>query len=125
MTELKFKIFATDGKIIRELFFITHNDKGDFYFGYIHPNEGSVKYSRHVSGEMHSTVHGIMGIRQNLSNFKGLEQLLNMAISRDVLEKPKHGKLYGGGKFDGSAFIDVRNYNENICINVTYLNRIQ
>ncbi|MGD0081177.1 MAG: hypothetical protein ABSB80_11105 [Methanoregula sp.] len=120
MTELKFKIFATDGKVIREIFFITHGNKGDFYFGYIHP-EVDAKFSRHVSGEMHSTVHGIMGVRQKLSNFKGFEQLSNMTISKDILEKPKHGKHYEGGKFDGSAFIDVRNYNENICINTFLL----
>jgi hypothetical protein len=120
MTELKFKIFATEGKVIREFFFITHNNKGDFYFGYIYP-EMVTKVSRHVSGEMHSIPHGIMGVRQKLSNFKGFEQLSNMTISKDILEKPKHGKDYEGGKFDGSAFIDVRNYNENISINIFLL----
>jgi hypothetical protein len=117
MTKMKFKIFATNGKEIWELFFIIRSDKGDFYFGISEPD---LKFSRHISGRMHSTVfHDI--IRQRLTEFKGVEQLNHVSFSKEGLEKRNPSRQYTGGKFDGSAFIDIRNYKKLLGISVFLL----
>lgn len=120
MKEKKFKVFATDSTNIWELFFITQSTSGDFYLGQISP-VGYGKYSRHVSGKLHyksGMDNEYQNIRegQKLTEFKGMEQLLCYCISKDAFKKHPPGKPYGGKKFDGSAFIDIRNYDELIGI---------
>ncbi len=120
MKEKKFKVFATDGENIWEIFFITQSSEGDFYLGNITSGLNG-KWSRHVSGEMHfkakePNVYQKMGVRQKLTEFKGVEQLLCFGITKEAFERQITGKPYEGGKFDGSAFIDIRNYNELINI---------
>jgi len=122
MPKQKFKIFATDGENIWELFFIVQESKGDFYFG-IDSLGLKGKFSRHKSGKAHlkaiingETVYLDQGFRQKLSEFKGREQLIGISISTDKFDRFRV-KPYKGKKFDGSAFIDIRNYKGQFNIN--------
>lgn len=115
----KFKILATDGKKIWELFFITQSKKGDFYLGSITPGI-PYKISRHVSGEMHFKLENLkiyekLDKRQKLEEFEGLEQLLCFGVSKKAFENGLF-KPYKGRKFDGSAIIDIRNYKKGFNV---------
>lgn len=125
MVKKKFKIFATNGEDIWELFFITQNKKGDFYFG---SNIGgtTIKTSRHVSGKYHwkndhNDFYQDLGQRANLKEFKGFEALTGQGFPISGFETLKPFKPYSGGKINGSAFIDIRNYDELININLFLL----
>ena len=120
MKEKRFKVFATDGKDTWEIFFITQRNKGDFYLGAIIPGL-SGKWSRHVSGKVHfkakePNIYQNIGERQKLTELKGIEQLSCFTIMKDAFKEQTLGKRYEGKKFDGSAFIDIRNYNKLINI---------
>jgi len=120
MKEKRFKVFATDGKNIWEIFFITQSSNGDFYLGDMTTGLGG-KWSRHVSGKMHykaekPDTYQNLGKRQKLTEFEGIEQLLCFTITKHAFKRQTPGKLYKGKKFDGSAFIDVRNYDKLINI---------
>lgn len=115
MVKKKFKIFATDGKEICEVFFITQDSKGDFYFGVHHPGFDG-KFSRHVSGKSHlkAKTNGQplfieSAFRQKLSEFKGREQLVGIGVNTDNFDRFQN-KKFSGNKFDGSAIIDIRLY---------------
>jgi len=125
MVKKKFKIFATNGEDIWELFFITQNKKGDFYFG-SSLNGIITKFSRHVSGKYHcksdfAGYYQDLGKRANLHEFEGFESLTCHAFSVADFEKWVPFKSYSGSKINGSAFIDIRNYAELININVFLL----
>lgn len=115
MVKKKFKIFATDGNDICEIFFITQESNGDFYLGVHHPGLDG-KFSRHVSGKSHfkADYNGepifIESLGQKLAEFKGREQLCGISVNTDNFKKFQN-KRFSGNKFDGSAFIDIRLYN--------------
>jgi len=116
--EKRFKVFATDGDTTWEVFSIVQEEKGDFYFG----NTGRlpVVHSRHVSGQTHAKVNGSpvwpAHNRQSLKTFKGMEQLACLTLSIESLSNEELAKAYKGKKFDGSAFIDIRNYRKQVSI---------
>jgi len=117
MSERKFKIFATDGKNIWEIFFITQSSKGDFYFGCINSKFEGGKHTYHVSGERHyKSNYGkhLLPKSQRLDRFRGIKHLLSYAIRKETFNYSCSGRLYKGKKFDDCAFIDIRNYKDLI-----------
>ncbi|MCD6569056.1 hypothetical protein J7K70_02895 [bacterium] len=117
MSEKRFKIFVTDGENIWELFFITQSGKGDFYFGSINPNFVGGKHTYHASGTRHyKSNYGKHELPkgQKLDSFRGIEHLLSYTIRKEAFNHPFSAKLYRGKKFDGSSFIDIRNYKDLI-----------
>lgn len=124
MDKKKFKIYATDGKDIWEIFFITQTNRGDFYYGTI--NSFGDKISRHVSGKFHGKtkngdLYQNLGTRVNLKEFQGLESLSSIAINTRDLTKLSFIKRYSGGKVTGSVFIDLRNHKKHLNINIFLL----
>lgn len=121
MKTKKFKIFATDGKRIWKVFYITKDKKGDFYCGPIISGIENIKLSYHVSGRRYIKSGNIseeVQKLQKLDDFKGMEQLGLMRITKEILVrsiKPL-GRIYEGKKFDGSAFIDIKKYKSHVIV---------
>lgn len=110
----------TDGEKIQQIFFINQTEAGDFYFGPIIKGL-DLKISRHQSGKTKTTYErdneqNFLYEGQKISEFRGVEQLQDYAITKDVLERFELGKPYSGKKFDGSALIDLRMYNNSIFV---------
>ena len=123
---MKFKVYATDGKDIWEILFISHNKHGDFYYGFV-DNEGPhTKSSYHVSGKFHTKsddgkIYQDHGKGQSLKHFNGLEPLSCFGFPLTSFKRFITYKTYSGGKADCSAFVDIRNYDESIMLNLFLL----
>ncbi len=111
MGKKEFKVFATDGENTWEIFYVTQNPKGDFYYSVIDPDFG--KFSRHTSGQSHykgKSSYRRLNDGQPLSDFKGIEEFqLRVKIGTAVLGGPTT-KLRVPRNIERSMIIDARKF---------------